>query len=113
MSYNQYTDTFKGTMPLMVKLAMRAVEELGWLLDRADASVGLVTFQTKMSWGSWSGVVGSLNIVEESPHRFRVSGTARQNLRGGQLLAMNLFGEAESKTQKAIDKMKQLAGERI
>jgi hypothetical protein len=97
-------------MALMVKLAMRAVQALGWKLDGANEAIGLVTFQTKMSWGSWSGVSCSLTIEEISQHQFRVTGTGKQNVRGAQLGAIDLFGEAQGKARKAIDTMKQLAG---
>lgn len=107
--YNSDTDTFSGTMILVVKLAMRAVQELGWKLDQANESVGMVTFQTAISWGSWSGVSCSLNIEQVSPNTFRVSGTGKQNIRGDQLIALNIAGEAQKKARKAIEKMKQLA----
>jgi hypothetical protein len=107
--YERETDTFVGTMPLMVKLAMRAVQALDWTIDQANESLGLVTFQTGMSWGSWSGISGTLNIEEVSPNRYRVSGTGKQNVRGGQLIALNIGGEAQSKAYKAISKMKELA----
>jgi hypothetical protein len=107
--YNRDTDTFTGTMFLMVKLAMRAVQELGWTLDQANETLGLVTFQTGISWGSWNGVSCSLNIEEVSPNTFRISGTGKQNVRGGQILALNIGGEAQKKALKAIDQMKHLA----
>ncbi len=103
------TDTFSGTMVLMVKLAMRAIQELGWKLDAANDAVGMVTFQTGISWGSWSGVSCSLNIEEVSPNTFRVTGTGKQNVRGGQLIALNIGGEAQSKARKAIDRMRHLS----
>ncbi len=107
--YNRDKDTFTGTMVLMVKLAMRAVQELGWKLDQANETLGMVTFQTGMSWGSWSGVSCSLNIEEVSPHTFRVNGTGKQNVRGGQIFALDIGGEAQGKARKAIEKMKELA----
>jgi len=88
---------------------MRAVQDLEWKLDQANENLGLVTFQTGMSWGSWSGISCSLNIEEVFLHHFRVTGTGKQNVRGGQILALNIGGEAQGKAQKAIDKMKQLA----
>ena len=94
VSYDGPTDRFSGTMLLMVKLAMRAVQDLGWKLDQANEALGLVTFQTGVSWDSWSGISGSLNIEEVSPNAFRVSGTGKQNVRGGQMAALNLFGES-------------------
>ena len=109
VNYNRGTDTFTGTMVLMVKLAMRAVQELGWKLDQANETLGLVTVQTAISWGSWSGVSCSLSIEELSPNTFRVIGTGKQNISGGQVLAFNIGGEAQSKAFKAIEKMKELA----
>lgn len=106
--YRRDTDTFAGTMVLMVKLAMRAVQNLGWKLDQTNET-GLVTFQTGISWGSWSGVSCSLNIEEVSSNTFRVTGTGKQNVGGGQLMALNIGGEAQSKACKAIEKMKELA----
>jgi uncharacterized OB-fold protein len=108
--YNLDTDTFTGTMVLMVKLAMRAVQEFGWKLDQANETLGMVTFQTGLSWGSWSGISCSLNIEEISPNTFRVNGTGKQNVRGGQILALNIGGEAQGKARKAVEKMKELAG---
>lgn len=107
--YNCDTDTFTGTMILMVKLAMRAIQELGWKLDQANENLGMVTFQTGMSWGSFSGVSCSLNIEEVSPNTFRVAGTGKQNVSGGQLFAPNIGGEAQGKARKAIEQMKQFA----
>lgn len=107
--YSVASETFTGSMTLMVKLAMRAVQDLGWKLDQANEKLGMVTFQTGMSWGSWSGVSCSLNIEEVSPGTFRVKGTGKQNLSGGQIIALNIGGEAQGKARKAIQLMQQLA----
>lgn len=109
VKYNKGPDTFTGTMVLMVKLAMRAVQDLGWKLDQANEALGLVTFQTGVSWGSWSGVSCSLNVQEVSPNTFRVIGTGKQNVRGGQLFALDIGGEAQGRARKAIERMKVLA----
>lgn len=106
--YNPTTDTFSGTNLLLVKLAIRAIQQLGWKLDNANESLGIVNFETGMSWGSWSGVSCSLTIEEVSPNTFRVLGAGKQNLRGGQLIAID-FGEAKGRATKAIEKMKELA----
>ena len=107
--YNRSTDTFSGTKLLIVKLAMKAIQEIGWKLDQANENLGLVTFQTGVTWGSWSGVSCSLNIEEIKEFEFRVTGTGKQNLSGGQLIALNIGNEAQSKARKAIDMMKDLA----
>ncbi len=108
ITYDAQTDTFAGTMATVVKLAMRAIQQLDWKLDSANENLGLVTFQTGMSFGSWSGISGSLNIEEIEIGHFKVSGTGKQNLRGGQLIALNIAGEAQGKARKAIEVMKQL-----
>lgn len=90
--YNATTDTFRGTMVLLVKLAMSAVQSFGWKLNQANENLGLVTFETGMSFGSWSGVSGSLNIEEIGPNSFKITGTGKQNVRGGQLGAGTATG---------------------
>lgn len=111
VTYDVQSDTFVGSMTTVVKLAMRALQRLDWKIDDANEKLGLVTFQTGMSWGSWSGISGSLNIEETDVGHFKVSGTGKQNLRGGQLIALNIAGEAQGKASKAIEMMKQLANE--
>ena len=96
-------------MPLMVKLAVKAVQTVGYKLESVNETVGLVTFETGMSWGSWSGVSGSLTIEETGSDLFRVSGTGKQNVRGGQSVALDLFGESRGRINKVITKMKELA----
>ncbi|WP_420564143.1 hypothetical protein [Thalassobaculum sp.] len=109
VKYDRAADTFTGGMAGVVKLAMRAVQALDWKLTDANESLGLVTFETGMSWGSWSGVSCSLNIEETSPNIFKVSGTGKQNVRGGQIAAFNIGNEAQKKALKAIEKMKELS----
>lgn len=111
LGYSRETDVFTGTMPVIVKLAMRAVQQLGWKIDDANESLGFVTFQTGISWGSWSGVSGTISIEEVAPDSFKVFGAGKQNIRGGQLFAPNIGGEAQGKTRKAINLMKELASQ--
>jgi hypothetical protein len=108
LSYDPRDDTFTGTKSKLVNLAVRAVQELGWKLENANESVGFVTFETGVSLGSWSGVLCSVTVQELSENRFRLKGTAKQNVRGGQFLAINLFGEAQNKVNKVILKMREL-----
>jgi hypothetical protein len=109
VKYIEGSEKFTVTMTLMVKLAMRAVQDLGWKLDQANESLGLITFQTGVSWGSWSGVSCSLNIQEVSPNSFKVVGTGKQNVRGGQLFALDIGGEAQGRARKVIERMKEIA----
>lgn len=100
--------TFSGTKALLVRLAAKGVMQLGWKLDAADEQSGLVSFTTGMSMGSWSGISGGIYIEELGGDRFRATGSAKQNVRGGQILALNLFGEAEKKVQRVIETMRSL-----
>jgi hypothetical protein len=95
-------------MSLLVKLAMKAIQEHGWTLDQANDNIGLVTFKTGMSWGSWSGVIGSLNILEVSQNTFKITGTRKQNVSGGQLIALNIGNEAKNKAKKVIKTMQRI-----
>ncbi|MCW1917454.1 hypothetical protein NX862_01670 [Rhodobacter sp. KR11] len=92
-----------------MKLAAKAVVSLKWKLDAVDEKNGLVSFTTGMTWGSWSGVSGSLLLQEDALFRFTVTGSAKQNVKGGQMVALNLFDEAGKKVQKIIDEMSALA----
>ncbi len=109
VGYDPQKDVFRGNMIQVVKLAMRAVQELGWKIDQVNENLGLVNFTTGMTWGSFSGVSGTLNIEEGASGEFRITGTGKQNLAGGQLIAFNLGNEAQGKAQKVIHKMKELA----
>lgn len=111
VGYNRETDSFSGTMAMVVKLAMRAIQQLGWKIDDANENLGFITFQTGISWGSWSGVSGSISIEETEPGSFKASGAGKQNVRGSQLIALNIGGEAQGKARKAISLMKELAGQ--
>jgi hypothetical protein len=84
--YDKASESFRGTMLTTVKLALRAIQELGWKVESANENLGLVAFETPMSFGSWSGISATLLIEEISPGAFRVTGTSKQNTRGGQLL---------------------------
>ncbi len=108
-AYDPESDTFTGTIPLVTRLAARAIQQHGWYLGTVDEKAGLVTFETRISWGSWTGLSGSLSIREISPNKFKVSGAAKQNIRGFQLLSFDLFGEEQSTPLKAIETMKTLA----
>ena len=106
--YDRHIGHFTGTRALLVQLAMHAVQQLGWTIQNADATVGLIVFETGMSWGSWSGVTCSIQLQECGEFKFFVFGTGKQNLRGRQVIAFD-FGEAEGKAQQVIALMKSLA----
>lgn len=102
-------DCFVGTKALVVKLAVKAVQACNYKVDSADEASGLVAFTTGMTMGSWSGVSGSIYFEEVEPYRFRPSGNAKQNVKGGQMVALDLFGEAKGKVRKVVEQMQYLA----
>lgn len=73
--------------------------QIGWKLDSADEQAGLVGFTTGITWGSFSGVSGTVYMEDLGGNRFQATGSAKQNVRGGQFLAPNLFNEAQSKVK--------------
>jgi len=112
VTYNSESDTFTGTIHLLVKLAMKAIQQHGWTLEIVNENVGLVTFKTGVSWGSWAGVSCTLNIAEESLNTFRIIGTGKQISSGGKI-AINIGNEAQNKAKKVIETMKSLANSQV
>ena len=105
---SQQGENFVGTKPLLTRLAVKAIQSLNYKVDSADEASGLVSFTTGMTWGSWSGVSGSVFFEETGPHTFRATGSAKQNVRGGQIVALDLFGEAKSKVENVVAEMRRL-----
>jgi hypothetical protein len=101
-------EDFIGTKSLLAQLAARAVQSLNYKLDNVEETAGLVSFTTGMTWGSWSGVSGSIFLEPVAENRFRASGRGKQNVKGGQLIALNLFDEANGKVRNVIDEMRRL-----
>lgn len=100
-------EPFIGSRSDIIRLAIKAIQAKGWKLDQVNENVGIVSFETSMSMGSWSGVKANL-IIEDAgrPNAFRVSGTARQNLQGRQLAAFDIGDEAQGVVREAIVTMK-------
>ena len=105
-------DCFVGTKASVVRLAVKAIHACNYKVDAADEASGLVSFTTGMTMGSWSGVSGSIYFEETGPYRYRPSGNAKQNVKGGQLVALDLFGEAKGKVRKIVEQMQYMAGHR-
>ena len=110
LGYDVGTYEFTGALPELIRIGVRAVQSRGWTAAEADDSVGLLTFETKMSWGSWSGITATLSFTETTPYRWRVSGTGKQNVRGHQLGALDL-GEPDQTVRQAIETMAELASQ--
>jgi hypothetical protein len=102
-------DCFVGTRAQVVRLAAKAVQACNYKIDSADESSGLIAFTTGMTMGSWSGVSGSIYFEEIGQHRYSPTGNAKQNVKGGQMIALDLFGEAKGKVRKVLDEMRRLA----
>ena len=100
---------FIGSKQLLTKLAVKAIQSCNYKVDAVDEASGLVGFTTGMTWGSWSGVSGSIFLEEIAPNRFQVSGNAKQNVKGGQLIALDIGGEAKGKVRNIVDEMRRLA----
>jgi len=105
VEYDRVTGTFKGSCQSVMRLASRAIQSLGWTITNANDTIGMITFETKRSWGSWSGITASVTVNEVGDEKFTVSGTAKQNVRGGQVFALDLFGESQGKIDNVINKM--------
>lgn len=96
---------FNATKAQIEAHAVKAIQSLNYKVDGVDSASGLVKFTTGMTWGSWSGVSGSVYLLQDEPNWFTVSGTAKQNVRGGQIVAIDLFGESNGKVKNVIDRM--------
>jgi len=105
-TYHEELDSFNATMEQMVNLAQRAIQERGYSVT--SVGHGFVAFETGITWGSWSGVSGSISIEEEDDFWFAVDGGGKQNVRGGQIAAFD-FGEAAGRVKKVISTMKAMA----
>jgi hypothetical protein len=72
--------TFVGTKSQIMRLAIKAIQHRGWKLDQVNEKIGIVSFETPMSFGSWSGITANLIIEDVSPTAVRVTGTANKIL---------------------------------
>lgn len=90
-------DNFVGTKEQVVRLAVKAVQACNYKVDSADETSGIVSFTTGMTMGSWSGVSGSVFIEEVGRYRYRPSGNAKQNVKGGQMLALDCLAKRRAR----------------
>lgn len=77
--YDRRSDAFIGTKALVVKLAAQAIAKIGWKLDRADETAGIVAFTSGRTWGAWHGVSGTISVEDMGENKFRAVGSAQQN----------------------------------
>jgi hypothetical protein len=100
---------FIATSDQLVDLTKKAVNRLKYRVDTADSSSGTVVFTTGVTMGSWPGVSGTISWEEAAPFHWRVTGQGKQNVKGGQVVALNLFDEANAKARNVIAEMERLA----
>lgn len=106
--YRRSDNTFHGPLNVVVQYATLAIHDLGWTVMGASEMTQTITFETRMSMGSWSGVTCTLSFFQVAPNVWRVTGSGKQNVRGAQLVAIDL-GRAEATANRAIIKMIALA----
>lgn len=105
---------FRATKSMMANLAASAIQACSYRVDSADEASGTVTFTTGMTMGSWTGVSGTIIYREVSPYLFEVTGAAKQNVQGGQVVALDLFSEARGKVDNVIREMtRQASGGKV
>lgn len=102
---------FSGTRAMVIDLTVKAIQSARYKVDQVNESAGIIGFTTGMTMGSWSGVSGSIVLAEVEPFAFTATGSGKQNVRGGQVVALNLFGEAKAKVQKVIREMERIANQ--
>jgi len=101
---------FVGTSQMIADIAKRAIASANYRIDNVDVTAKTATFTTGVTMGSWSGVSGTISWEETGPFRFKISGQGKQNVQGGQVVALNLFDEANAKANNVIREMIRLAG---
>lgn len=98
-----------ATPAMMVELAKRAITGLNYKVDGVNGETGTASFTTGMTMGSFSGVSGTISWEEVAPYRYVLSGQGKQNVQGGQAVALNLFNEANGKVDNVKAEMRRLA----
>ncbi len=100
---------FTATRSQLVNHVVKAIQKLNYKVDDANEQSGLVSFTTGVTWGSWSGVSGSIHLEELEQYEFKASGNAKHNVKGGQMGAINIGNESGKKVAKIIKEMEMSA----
>lgn len=106
--YRRADNTFHGSLGTVVQYATLALSDLGWPITGTSEMARTLTFETPMSMGSWSGITGTLSFFEVGPNVWRVSGAGKQNVRGAQLVALDMGG-ANNAINRLLIKMQAVA----
>ena len=99
---------FNATQQQIMNLAANCIRACGYTLTGANDSLGLLAFETGITFGSWSGASCSIQVQQHEPFWFTADGAGKQNVRGAQLLAID-FGETKSIVKRVITTMKKNA----
>ena len=105
--YNRKSDTFIGSLPAVMKLAMKAVQQLGYRISNANETLGLLSFEVGTQLLRYGGQF-SLYVEEVRENTFcvRVEGFQSEGSDLGRALR-NSWKPKEA--EKVIDKMIDLA----
>jgi hypothetical protein len=100
-------DTFVGSLPDVMKLAIKAVHRLGYRISNANESLGLLSFQVATTLTRYGGQY-SLYIeeVQENSFRVRVEGFQTE---GGWGSIINNTLRTPPEARKVLDEMRDLA----
>lgn len=80
--FDNARNLFEGTLAELTKLAIRAVNDVGYKLSNANGDQGIVSFEIGMTWGSWSGVSGTITLEEAGESAYRIRASGKQNVKG-------------------------------
>jgi len=106
--YRRADNTFHGSLGTVVQYATLALSDLDWPITGTSEMARTLTFETPRSMGSWSGVTATLSFFEVAPNVWRVSGAGKQNVRGAQLVALDMGGSTNT-VNRVLIKMQAVA----
>ncbi len=109
IGYRRADNTFHGSLGTVVQYATLAINDLQWTITGASEMTRTLTFETRMSVSSWSGLTVTLSFFEVAPNVWRVSGSGKSNVRGAQLVAPDLLGSVQTAIARVLTKMQAVA----
>lgn len=109
ISYSSEEKAFRGSLPAIVKLAVRAIAELKFTIQNVNDVVGMVTFVTGFNMSSSQGAACSITFVDVGNGMYRAVTAGKQNLSGMQMFAPD-FGSAKATAERVVSRMIQITG---
>jgi hypothetical protein len=107
-TYNETSDTFSGSILLVVKLAVRAIQSLNWKVEYVNENIGSVSFEAGSGAVTAYDYSCSLSVEEVGLNTYRVTSTGKLKPRGNTVFALD-GGSGKKAAQKAVDRMKAMA----